>query len=428
MNIRRVFKNAGILASGDFFAAILGLISFGIIGRTLGASNLGVFSVIVTYVTLIDKFVNFQSWQALIKFGSKLDLVNDEKNYNKLFSFGLFIDIVSALLAFLIAILLCNYLAIFFNWDNGTLSLIRIYSIGILFNIEGTPTALFRIRNKYIYFTKRAMITALVKTLLFILCWFYDLKIDYFIYSTLFAQILGSVFFVSKSFNYAKLTPFSFFKKSNIEDELKKNIGILNFLFVSNIQTSLKLSTTLVDTLLVNKFLGNSATGLFQVVKQFTKIFSLISSPLYKSIYPELVKLWDINNITEFKALIFKGIKYGAIISFGTYLIFALLGKYIIEVYIGKEFGESYYIMLYYFLGVTILVSTFPFSPAILAMGFPKIPLKITFISSLTFITLFILFYEKFNNITIGISYLITNIVWLFLNIYFYKVKLKKLL
>ena len=53
-NISRVFKNAGILASGDIIAAILGLISFGVLGRSLGVSSLGAFSVIITYVTLID--------------------------------------------------------------------------------------------------------------------------------------------------------------------------------------------------------------------------------------------------------------------------------------------------------------------------------------------------------------------------------------
>ena len=428
MKIKKVFKNAGILASGDFFAAILGFISFGIIGRTLGTSNLGVFSVIITYVTLIDKFVNFQSWQALIKYGSKLSFVNDKHNYNKLFSFGLFIDIASAILAFLISIILCTYLSSFFKWDNNTLNLIKIYSIVILFNIEGTPTAIFRIDNKYLFFTKRAKITSIIKMLLFVICCSYSLKIDYFIYSTLLAQALGSIYFVSKALNYTNLNPLPFFKKSNIKYVLKRNPRILNFLIISNIQTSLKLSTTLVDTLLVNKFLGNSATGLFQVVKQFTKVFSLISSPLYKSIYPELTSLWESNNTKEFKVLIINGVKYGTLISFATYFLFAIFGKYIIGIYIGPEFVESYFIMLYYFLGVVILVSTFPFSPAILAMGFPKIPLKITFISSLSFITSFFLLYEKFNHLTIGISYLITSIVWLIFNFYFFKTKLKQLI
>ena len=37
MNLKKVFKNAGILAGGDVIAALLGLISFSILARSLGS-------------------------------------------------------------------------------------------------------------------------------------------------------------------------------------------------------------------------------------------------------------------------------------------------------------------------------------------------------------------------------------------------------
>ena len=59
MNLKKVFKNAGILAGGDVIAALLVLISFSILARSLGVNTLGLFSVIITFVTLVDKFFNF---------------------------------------------------------------------------------------------------------------------------------------------------------------------------------------------------------------------------------------------------------------------------------------------------------------------------------------------------------------------------------
>lgn len=425
MYLNKVFKNAGILASGDFIAAVLGFISFGIIGRSLGVEGLGSFSVIVTYVTLVDKFVNFQSWQALIKYCSKLKVDNKDYNSIQLLSFGLLIDIISALLAFFISITLCSYLADFFNWNNDYLNLIKLYSIVILFNIEGTPTAIFRIRNKFWYFSEKAVIISIIKLILFAFVWLFSSEISNYLYATMLAQMIGYSYFLFNSFKYVSLTPFRYFIKDNVKLILSKNPNFLSFIFTTNIQTSLKLTTSLVDTLIVSKFIGNSAVGVLQVTKQFSKIFTQVSSPLYKSIYPELASLWELNKIVEFKNLIKKSIKYATILSFSIYFLFALFGKYIITSYVGFEFINSYYLMLIYFVGIVIQVSTFPISPAFLAMGLPKIPLKTTLVSSLTFLVCFYFIYEIFGYLAIGVSFAIMTIVWLLQNsiIFYYKMK-----
>tara|TARA_A100001011_G_C14318731_1_gene849331 strand:+ start:4627 stop:5931 length:1305 start_codon:yes stop_codon:yes gene_type:complete len=425
-NIKKVFKNAGILASGDIIAAIFGLISFGILGRSLGVNSLGAFSVIITYVTLIEKFFNFQSWQALIKYGNKFNCKKEILNFNLLNSFGLLVDIFSAIIAFLLSITLCNYLVDFFNWSSEEIKLIKIYSIVILFNIEGVPTAIFRIQNKFLYFSKKAVIISSIKLILFFIGWSYSFEIDYYIYSTLIAQIIGYIFFLSKSLNYSDLNLIQILSNSNIKKVLRKNPKFLSFLFQSNIQSSLKLSTSLFDTLLVSKYLGDSAAGLLQVAKQFSKIFTQISSPLYKSIYPELASLWQLNNIKEFKLLILNSIKITMIASSFMYLLFVFFGKFIIMTYIGLDFINSYYLMVFYFLGNVIQSSSFPLSPAFLAMGYPRIPLITTFISSLFFIIIFILTYKKYDYLTIGISYALMTSLWLFLNIFMYKHKMKK--
>ncbi len=423
MNLNKVFKNAFILLSGDVVAALLGLISFGILGRTLGVSSLGLFSVIITYVTLVDKFVNFQSWQALIKYCDRIK--SNKSSFDKLMSFGLFIDIFSAVLAFSISIILCNFIADFFNWTQSDLYLIKVYSFVILFNIEGTPTAIFRIGNKFMYFSKKSVIIASIKLLLFAFGWYYSYQLDYFIYSILIAQIIGYIYFILNSLRYSDLNPLIYFNKSNVLKILRKNENFLSFLFISNIQSTLKLTTTLVDTLIVSKFIGNSEAGILQVAKQFAKIFTQISSPLYKSIYPELTSLWNKKMYNDFKLLIFKSVKFASTFSVLSYFIFLISGEFIILTYLGVDFINSYYLMLYYFIGVLIFVSSFPLSPAFLAMGYPKIPLNTTLISSLVFIFTFIFTYQKFGYLTVGISYAIMTFVWLLLNVFLFKTKMR---
>ena len=425
MNLSKVFKNAGILAGGDFIAALFGLISFGILARSLGVNTLGLFSVIITYVTLVDKFVNFQSWQALIKYCDKIK--NDKSKFDSLLSFGLFIDLVSAFVAFFISITLCEFISSFFNWNQETINLIKVYSLAILFNIEGTPTAIFRIGNKFIYFSKKAIIISILKLLFFIIGWMYSFEIQYYIYSTLVAQIIGYLFFFLKALKYSNLRPAKYLNKKNIKTVLDNNPKFLNFILMSNIQSSLKLSTSLVDVLLVSKFVGNTAVGLLQVTKQFTKIFKQVSSPLYKSIYPELTSLWNLDKLKEFKFLITRSMKIMTIFSISVYIIFLLIGKYAIVYYVGEDFVGSYNLMLYYFIGVLLSASTFPFSPAFLAMNSPKIPLITTFLSSSLFIIIFFFTYKELGYLAIGVSFASMTLFWVFQNAIIFNYKMKNL-
>ena len=85
-SFRLLFKNAGTLLSGNMIAWILGLITFAITARILGPTQFGIFVLITTYVTIVDKILNFQSWQALIKYGAE---VLEKKNNDSFKSIGL---------------------------------------------------------------------------------------------------------------------------------------------------------------------------------------------------------------------------------------------------------------------------------------------------------------------------------------------------
>ena len=423
MHLNKVFKNAGILVSGDIIAAILGFFSFGILARSVGVNSLGIFTVIITYVTLIDKFVNFQSWQALIKYCDKIK--SDKSRFDGLLIFGMFIDLISALVAFFISINLCLLISSFFEWDEEIIRLIQFFSIGILFNIEGTPTAIFRMADRFIIFSKKAIIVATVKLVLYTYGLYNSSGFEYYIYSTLAAQIIGNIYFILKAFKYSNLQPFVYLHKKNIKAIFNYYPNFFNFIWISNIQSSLKLLTSLVDVLLVSKYVGNSAVGLLQVAKQFSKIFSQISSPLYKSIYPELTSLWNLNKFKEFKSLFFKSIKIMTIFSVIVYILFVIIGKLVIVSYVGQEFVDSYELMLFYFVGVLIFASTFPFSPSFLAMNLPKIPLITTLLSSLLFITVFFFSYKDLGYLSIGVSFTTMTIFWLLQNsiIFYYKTR-----
>ena len=85
---KKIFLNAGILASGSVISSLIGLVSFAFIARVLKSELFGVLALVQAYALIIDKVLNFQSWQAIIKYGSKSIIDDNIEELRDLLKFG----------------------------------------------------------------------------------------------------------------------------------------------------------------------------------------------------------------------------------------------------------------------------------------------------------------------------------------------------
>jgi len=429
----RILLNASILTSGNLFSSILRLISLSLITRSLSIDSFGILTTVTTFCMIIDRFFNFQSWQAIIKYGTDLLEKNNKDEFKDLILFGYFIDILTAILAFSVAFISSSIFGDIFGWSTDRVQMITLYSFIIIFHIEGTPSAVFRIFDKFKHFSIAILISSITKLILVIYGFVYEMDIWYFIFATMSSQIIHYLYFIflslivlRKQNIYLNIFSISFEKIRNITI---KNVGILRFVFMSNIHSSFKMSTQLVDILLVDYMFGSKSTGLYQVSKQFSQLFTKISQPLYTSIYPELTKLWSKKNIIEFRSVIKNFCFIGFLFSTTGWFILFLFGDIIIKITVGIKYLDSLDILLLYLLGSVISISTFPATPAILAMGYPQIPFKIIIFSTVAYYLSIIFLIDYFGLITMGISYLILYVSSsILLYFYFHKVFKKKLI
>lgn len=420
---KRLIKNALLIFSGDGFASLLGLVSFGLLVRSVSAEELGNYTLILSSVVLVDKLFNFQSWQALIQYGSSLDI--QEKEAEGLFNYGIILDILSAILAFSFLQSTAHIVCDFFNLGKEYLSTLRVYGLVILFNVEGMPTAVFRLEDKFSVFAYRSGLIAIMKLVLFVALFYASANLHWFLIGTLLAQISGSLYLIIRSGKIVKIRPWRYLTKSFFLNIHKDNPGLLKFLLYTNFQSSTKLLTSMLDVFLVSKFLGNTQLGYFQVVKQVSRVFTQMSAPLYKAIYPEFTKLVRSERLRELKTSVIR-ITLIAIFSC-TLIYFGFLwkGEVLLRLYAGVGFSESFSILKVYLPGVFIFMSTFPLTPALLALNKPQIPLLTALISSAVFLVSFILGYKYQGNLAIGYSYTLMTIVWLFVSINFLRKNLE---
>jgi len=424
---KRIFANAGILVSGSVISSLIGLISFALIARVLGTKLFGMLALVQAYAVIIDKLINFQSWQALIKYGTDSFEKKNYDEFKKLISFGFSLDFSTAILATIVGVTFPYLFGPLIGWQSDKIMMASVFSTIIIFNIEGTPTAILRIFNRYKPFAYKAMFTSLTKVILVMVGFFLKLNLWYFIIITMVSLVFGYLYLLIAGIKTLKkyTSDTNIFTIKYLFSMNENFSGIWSYIWTTNLHGSVRMVSSHLDIIIIDSILGSVATGLYQIVKQFSQIFNRISQPLYKAIYPELSKLWANNNKPEFKNVIKRFSLLGLIFGMSVWFVFLFFGKKIILITVGESYITSYSVLIWYFLGVVISVATFPVTPAFLAIGLPKVPFYTLIISTSIYLSSLYLSLKIWGINGAGYSYFIFFLSWIITLWLYYKKNIK---
>ncbi|QGG47309.1 oligosaccharide flippase family protein [Heliorestis convoluta] len=302
--ISKLLKNAGTLLSGNIIASVMGLLTLIITARTLGPEAFGILVLIQTYILVVDGLMNFQSWQAMIKFGTDFNENQEVDLFKAMIKYVLLIDVLTAIIATILAITMIKVIGPFINIDENVYHYVMLFSFVILFHVSGVPIAILRMFNKFKLLAFQAVLTSLIKLIGVIILFITESELLGFVIVWVITDIAGHILLQYLGFRELK--------KRNLSNILDIRINLLKgyikniwtFIITTNLNSSIRMSTRQLDILIVGSILGNHAVGLYKVAKQFSSVLSRLADPLYKAIYPQLTKLYTQKKLLDFKNLI----------------------------------------------------------------------------------------------------------------------------
>lgn len=372
---KRLIKNSGKLVGGESIASLISLVTMAISARVLGPEKFGVLILVQVYVSIVDKIVNFQSWQAIIKFASDAVVENDMESLKGLIKFGFILDISTSILGGLIAISGAIFVGELFNWSDQVITLSMVYGGVIFFHINGTPTAILRFYDKFGLFAYHRIFVASFKFINVLIAYLLSYDLTGFIIVWMSAEFFSYILLVGFGFIELKYQEIIDFNKVNISGIFKKFPGLWSYVWTTNLHGTIRMASKELDTVIVGIILGNKEVGFLKIAKQFSSILNKVSQPLYTAIYPELTKLWANNKIKEFIKVITVSVGLASILGFIIWGVFIFFSEFLITMIFGNEYVEAQILVIWYMLGVCISMASFSFTPAILAMGYPKLSL-----------------------------------------------------
>jgi len=408
----RLLKNSAYLISGNTLGDLFTMAALALAARKLGPELFGTFVLIQTYAFIITQLLNFQSWQALVKFGAEKLEQKKDNEFVELVSLCFFLDIVVAMLSMLLALLMVRIVASWYGWDQTVVTMASVYSLTIIFNITDTPNGILQIFNKFKLLAIQNTAVSLFKLVSVLATFFFHGGLWHFLYIWMASGVIATLLLLVMSW---KVLSARFDQKINLlrlKPAIDKNSGILSFLTTTNLHGSIRLTSRELDVMIVGAFLGPASAGMLKIVKQIASLYTRIASPLYNAIYPELAMLWAAHEVDKLTALIRQSFLVAFIPSILFWLGFIAVGKPVIIFFLGASYTPVFVTAVIYNLAVLIALITFSFHPLMLAMGKASQSLLILVVSTVAYFPLLILLLKKMDMLGVAVAYFLFYIIW----------------
>jgi len=410
--LRKLFKNGRILFSGSVASSIIGLVSLAITARALGVEQFGYLVLITTYVLIVDKLVNFQSWQAIIKYGANALEQNKKNDFKSLLKFGFILDIGTAVLGTLLAASAVWFIGSWIGWKDEHKLMAATYSVTILFHISGTPIAILRLCDQFKKTAIQQVYASAFKIIGVSVAFIFDAGLWGFLIVWALIDILGKVLLIYYAHKELIARKIFHIFSSSIANLSERFNSVWGFIWTTNLHASVKIGLREFDILIVGVLLGPSASGTYKIVKSIGTTVGQISDPFYQAIYPDLIRSFLLKNFTTFRRLIIMPATVLAAISFFSILAFYFFGEQVVNVLLGRGYEGVFSPAMIYLLRVFLSIITFGFHPALLAMGKAKSSFYILVISMALYILVLYNLTIIFGLIGAALSYVFFYVAW----------------
>ncbi len=382
---KRLFKNTGLLLSGDTISAVLGVLTFAITARALGVEKLGMLVLIDAYVRIVDKLINFQSWQFIIKYGSDALDSKNTSGFKALVKLGTLVDTFTAMIGCAVSVGLVGLVAHWQNWSPEMSRLAVIYSMIVLFDIAGIPTGILRIFDKFKSFSVQKSVTSGIKFVGVVIAWALHCDLSGFLWVWMLTELVDYISLTVMAWVELHRRGFRNIWAEPLTGITKRFPGVWKFLISTNLTGSVKVGFREFDILVVGKLLGFADVSLYKLAKKLCAALDRLTNPLFQSLYPELTKLWAKRDYKDFRFVVKRMTWIMGGLSVLTWIVFVIWGREIIFITTGREFISAYSVTVWYMLANGIAITSLPLAPMILAMGQAHLSFWIQFLPTLIY-------------------------------------------
>lgn len=368
--LRQILGNAGILLGGKALNGVLSLGATAIAARALGVDQFGVLVLVHAYIQTIGEIAKFQSWQALLQYGTAPLDAGRISEFQRVLRFSLLLDALSGIGGVVIALVGVLLAGGALGWTAQTAPAVAVYSLVIVFMVSATPTGALRLLDRFDLLAWQSAIDSWVRVIGAAVAWKLGAGLATFLAIWFIGQVVAFVFLFGAAWRTLRargaLEGFRLRASGSLTDGFP---GLWSFVWSTNLNSTLALAFTHVSTLMVGALLGARDAALFRVAKQLGDAVAKPAKLIVPALYPELARLAAAQDISRLRRLVWQlALAAGGAASV-LLLIAASIREPALRLIVGEEFVPAKDVLLWLLGASVVSLWALPLEPLLMSTG-----------------------------------------------------------
>ena len=405
--LRSLVHHSATLFSGQFVATVFSFVSAIVTARYLGPAAFGLIVLVQVYVLIIDRLVNFQTWETLIRFGSKAEAeAEDSKSdFQDILSYCWQVDLATAVLGTAVAYALFPLFSSLYGLSADMMTAALFYPLVILLKLTGTSMGFLQLKKKALQLSIAATMTGAFRLALVVVGVALSLDVIYFLVAWAVAEMASNLAILAFGYREIRRHGFRPLRGKPAWTTMKTHRGLARFTVISNLHSSLVLACKEADQLIIGATLGLESVGILKIAKQFTLLISKPFDPIAQMIFPDLAKLASNREYDLFKGLLIRTSIGCGLAGLLAWIGLYLFGEPLILLTAGASYLDGYPVLMLYGVGVTIAVAATAMQPAMVSLGLQEQSFGMVLVSSIAYLALLPFTLLEYGLIGAGVAY-----------------------
>jgi O-antigen/teichoic acid export membrane protein len=410
--LRKLLRNSVKLLFGNAVNAVLVLLTMMITARMTSPSEYGILVFITAFEATISQLFTFNSWMAIVAFGSRAVADTDDASLAQLFKAGLLIDLCCSLLAFIVAVTFADTIVKMLGWPENVAGLLRIYSILLLFRFTSVFSAVFRIEGRFGLMAAGNIAGGGLRFAGVAMTLLWPTDIDGFVWIYLFSAVFGQVIQIVMAFKVIGWQKTRRWYFQSMRGFSQKFPQFYRYLLTTGLHATVKISARELDQLLVAVFLSPAALAVLRVARQIARVLPLIADSFNQTIFPEMSRLYAAGRNGEFVFLLQRSAGFGLFTGLFCMGVFLLTGEQLLILAFSKAYAAAFVPSLIFIAAMAVSLFSLPMQCALLATGRPQVSFKINLVSTIIYLVILLPLTSRFNINGAALAYLVYYLCW----------------
>ena len=380
--LRSLLKNTSYLGASRIVAALCGIATLALAGRSLGVLLLGTLILITSYAKAISGIAKFQSWQLIVRYGGHGVAHGDPEHFKVATGFAFSLDLVSGIAGMLIAVALLPFVGKWAGIEPQYLWLGMFYCTLLPTMGSATPSGVLRVLDRFDLLGWSDTLMPISRAILAAVAYAAGGGLSAYVVIWYVSDLAGNLFGWFLACRELKRTGHLKGMRPTLQPDPLP--GAWRFAINVNLAASVQAIWGPTGRLVVGGLLGPAGAALFRIASTLADAAQKPADLLGRAFYPEIMRM-DLSSNKPWKLM-----RRVVVLASGTAAIaiglLLLGGKPLLSLLFGKSFLGAYaplvLLMVIPFLGIF----SFPLSPMLYALGRSDAPLKAKIIATAVFL------------------------------------------